>query len=588
MIKSIRIGLKYGIPLRTLLRNQFYITLYTILGPLCRPLRKIKRKIVDEKHNLKIFIKEILLKVILYMLQPPSQKIPNFVQRNISRGFQASMLPSLAQRMYALFKEEINKQVAPTSIWEVFDLLKETSPEIERPEHLRVYIDSLQKAMNENLRLVFAAPPQHGKSFSSLVALAYFCMSHTGLKNCYITYNETRANDVMRDFCRLLRELGLQYSTRNGTVYVKSLNSNNKHKKENSVKFTSIHGSLTGYSIRGLALLDDVIKGDEAAGSPRQLEQAWNFFLKELRTRESSAFSVVCMMTRWNTNDLSGKLIRELKYEYVRLPALADSEDDPNGRKIDEPLWPSVRSYEQLIQAKADVGSYIFESMYQGNPKELGSTPVKVIEKYLEHFEADEPTITTYGIDLAYSGKFKSDYCAIVAMETNTKTGITHITRCMRKQSLYRDFLEDVKRFVKFQPGNIYFCAGGFEEQTSGEDFKKAFGGRMKITQATKNKYTRFSQSGAIVAFNDGWLLMPKYSSPDLDVLEEQILSFSGADLGPGTDDYTDCVSAAYKEVNKYRLGKMKTQKPFDLNAPAEAKKVTKEKLVSKKRQRGV
>jgi hypothetical protein len=434
------------------------------------------------------------------------------------------MIPNIAQREYERVKEEMNKRKLPESIWEVFDLLKATNPEIERPEHLKIYIDSLQKALESNLRLVFAAPPQHGKSFSSLVALVYFCMTRNGLKNCYITYNETRANDVMRDFCSLLKELGLSHYTRNGTVYIKSLNAANKIKKENSVKFTSIHGSLTGYSVRGIALLDDIIKGEEAANSPRQLEQAWNFFLKELRTRESKEFSVVCMMTRWNIKDLSGKLIEELDYEYVRLPAIADSKDDPNGRTIGEALWSDFRNIEQLLQAKSDVGEVIFESLYQGNPTAQGSTPVKAIEKFFDGFEHTEPTIYSYGIDLAYSGKVKSDYCAIVCMETNTNTGFTHITRCFRKQALYRDFLEDVKLFTKYQPGNIYFCAGGVEEETSGEDFRRAFGGKMIITQANEQATVLSWAPSCILFYDNKQAELPMFILPnehDFKVVEK-------------------------------------------------------------------
>jgi hypothetical protein len=523
-----------------------------------------------------------------------SPVIKDYVKRKLRRRhFERTILPGLAQELLTNIYTEKNRLKPPTCIYDVFDALENKLPTFfTRPTWLQPYIDVLNDSIINGTinRVTFSAPPRHSKSQTALVSLVFACMIKENLDHAYITYNQSKAKEEKRKFTNLLDELGIEYLARDSMVYVKPLNGG----KRSSVRFTSIEGKITGTNLTGILFIDDCVGSMEEAISINRQTLIREFYDRQVITR-GNKFSIIIMNTRWTTNDLIGLLI-ERGYNNIRIPAICDEVLDPINRRIGEALWSSNYSVESLEKIKIEIGEYAFSAMYQGLPIIQGSTPIKTIDKYFEGFETND-VIYSYGMDLAYSGKQKSDYCAIVCIETERKTGYSHITRAFRKQTLYRDFLEDVKLFTKFQPGNIYFCAGGFEEETSGEDFKKAFGGRMVITKATKNKYTRLSQSGAIIAFNEGWLLMPKIQNKELEILEDQLLSFSGIDLGPGTDDYVDALAAAYNSVKHIRIGKQKKNSNILSGVPEYKKeqvienkriKVREERKVSNRRERGV
>jgi phage terminase large subunit-like protein len=54
-------------------------------------------------------------------------------------------------------------------------------------------------------------------------------------------------------------------------------------------------------------------------------------------------------------------------WEVICLPAIAE-ENDLLGRKPGEALWPERFPVERLLKIKKDIGSFLFESLYQQNP----------------------------------------------------------------------------------------------------------------------------------------------------------------------------------------------------------------------------
>lgn len=60
----------------------------------------------------------------------------------------------------------------------------------------------------------------------------------------------------------------------------------------------------------------------------------------------------------------------------LNLPALAETNDILK-REVGEPLCPAIMNKEELEQKKQEMGSYRFESIYQGNPQELEGTTFK-------------------------------------------------------------------------------------------------------------------------------------------------------------------------------------------------------------------
>jgi hypothetical protein len=99
-----------------------------------------------------------------------------------------------------------------------------------------------------------------------------------------------------------------------------------------------------------LLIADDLIKDAEEADSPTMREKIWNWFVKVFLTRQMRAGScVVLVMTRWNEDDVVGRLTdphnpaynkdEASKWKVLNLPAIAEL-SDPMGRKPGEALWP--------------------------------------------------------------------------------------------------------------------------------------------------------------------------------------------------------------------------------------------------------
>lgn len=90
-----------------------------------------------------------------------------------------------------------------------------------------------------------------------------------------------------------------------------------------------------------LAVIDDPIKGREAADSEVQRKHLWKWFFGDLTRRLKPEGRVILMHTRWHPDDLAGQLLeaQRERWEILSMPALADSPDDPLGREMGEPLW---------------------------------------------------------------------------------------------------------------------------------------------------------------------------------------------------------------------------------------------------------
>src|SRR6185436_1020086 len=124
----------------------------------------------------------------------------------------------------------------------ILDFLVRVSPTLHRPDHFRIYAEKLERGVGGGLRLVFAAPPQHGKSFTTLHGLAWMALYFPGKRHAYITYSQWRARSVARSVRRILKSAGIEVS---GTLDQMVLPNGGQ------ILFTSIDGGITGEPVDG-------------------------------------------------------------------------------------------------------------------------------------------------------------------------------------------------------------------------------------------------------------------------------------------------------------------------------------------------
>ena len=89
-----------------------------------------------------------------------------------------------------------------------------------------------------------------------------------------------------------------------------------------------VGGAITG---RGadLLIIDDPVKNSEDAASKTMRDKAWEWYQSTAYTRLEPGGAIILVMTRWNEDDLAGRILKESqtggeKWEVMNLPAIAE------------------------------------------------------------------------------------------------------------------------------------------------------------------------------------------------------------------------------------------------------------------------
>jgi predicted phage terminase large subunit-like protein len=128
-----------------------------------------------------------------------------------------------------------------------------------------------------------------------------------------------------------------------------------------------VGGALAGRRA-DIALIDDPIRSREDAESTVLRDKTWEWFKFDLETRLKPHGGIVLIQTRWHEDDLAGRLMAERggQWRVINIPMVADSFEDPLGRRPGDPLWPEWFTEEMRKTAKQD--ARLWSALYQGRP----------------------------------------------------------------------------------------------------------------------------------------------------------------------------------------------------------------------------
>jgi predicted phage terminase large subunit-like protein len=135
-----------------------------------------------------------------------------------------------------------------------------------------------------------------------------------------------------------------------------------------------IGGALTGEPA-DVIIIDDPVKDRRAAESALLREAAWEWWESVGQARLSTRGRVVLIMTHWHHDDLGARLqIREPGlWRVVRVPAVAEDDDDPLGRKPGEELVSvQDRPLGHFAALRDRLSGYVWQSIYQQRPTPAG------------------------------------------------------------------------------------------------------------------------------------------------------------------------------------------------------------------------
>lgn len=230
------------------------------------------------------------------------------------------------------------------------------------------------EALNTSLGCVaYSTPPQEGKTTWIVHYIAWMLIRNPYLKVVYATYSQARANTQSQQIRALVAQwTPLKRGSKNKQFW---------ETKEGGGLLAAGRGSaMTGFR-SDLTVIDDPIKDMVEAQSELIRETTVEWFSSVVLTRMSNLSQIVVIATRWHKDDLISHVTKPdvLGAKYVNIPAQATSKDDPLGRHVGEWL-PSVqnRSEASWELTKRAVGTYVWQALYQGDPKVTGGSYINV------------------------------------------------------------------------------------------------------------------------------------------------------------------------------------------------------------------
>lgn len=296
--------------------------------------------------------------------------------------------------------------------------------------HQRVMMEQIQECIEtEYGRLMIFAPPGSAKSsYAAVVAPAWAMGKIPGLRVLATSYASTpiiRASKRARQICASDEYRNI-WETPTGIV--KGSNASDEWELTNGSGFfcAGLLGGITS-SRCDLGIIDDPVAGRLEAESEKNRKTTIDAYRDDFLTRLKPKASIVLIQTRWHQDDLAGSLLPEdykgesgfiecrdgQTWRVLCIPAEADREDDPLGRKIGDYLWPewfSVRHWQifkkiartwfSLFQQKPvpDDGIYFKRSDIKRHRK--GESPEGMAFYMASDFatKGDEGDFTSHGI----------------------------------------------------------------------------------------------------------------------------------------------------------------------------------------------
>lgn len=432
---------------------------------------------------------------------------------------------------------------------------RRANPRLLEPRHFRVYVAQVLSAVGGEIRTLFAAPPQHGKTEVTLALLAFLVLEHPGLRWAYVTYNQKRANAMARKVRRLLTSAGVVAGGTLAQMYIPG---------GGQIIFTSVDGGITGEPIDGACFIDDPYKNRKEADSAARRQVVEDTYRQAIEVRVHPGASIFILATRWHPQDLSGVLSDE-GWTYINLCAIAEGPvndngvviDDPNGRKIGEPLFPELWPVVALEKKRTKVLEFTWAALYQGRPRPRGGT---VFHEPTYYCEKDLPKAGyrgAYGIDLGFSARTTADWsiCAGVVMGVPGagEEPRFYLRKIDRKQVDAPSFALTLKaRHVEHRGWKMFWRASGPEKGTADFLIRQ----RLPIKVSTPPGDKLVSATAVAAVWNAGRFLVPdpdqyEKGSPELIELEEWlypfldvIANFTGG--GKEKDDDADAIGNAH------------------------------------------
>lgn len=351
-----------------------------------------------------------------------------------------------------LLRAAVAAQQPPPTL---LDIAERVLPDYRPTPHTDYLASVLTTAIEDaengkDARLIVELPPGEGKSSLCSVAAPLFALSRNpSWEIGLVSAESSLANKFSRDCRHAVKEdqipgVGLSADKTEVTEWETT--------SDGSVIARGINGMITGRRIKFLSL-DDPLRNWADAHSPLRREGLWDTWQSVLKTRMRPGSVVVLVMTRWHEDDLAGRLLKTGDWTEVRLPAIAE-DNDQLGREPGEPLLsPMVdetpeQAIERWAQIRTEVGTYVWDALYQQRPSPPGGAVFKTDWwQYNPRPVTFDRLVTSW--DLTF-GSLTGDYC--VGMVLGQTGADVWVLDMVRGRWAFNDQIHQIERLAELWP----------------------------------------------------------------------------------------------------------------------------------------
>ena len=320
-------------------------------------------------------------------------------------------LPVEAKKEFLRYKIKLEEKRKESAIKNDFmSFVKYVWPDFIEGSHHKIMSEKFNKVATGDLkRIVINMAPRHTKSeFASYLLPSWMIGKNPKLKIIQATHTTELAVRFGRKAKNLIDSQEYQ------KIFQTKLREDSKaagrwETNEGGEYFAAgVGGSITG---RGadLLIIDDPHSEQDALNT-NALERTWEWYTSGPRQRLQPGGIIVVVMTRWNTKDLTGRLINAQKetkadqWEVIEFPAILPNE---------KPLWPEYWKLEELEGVKAGLPIGKWNAQYQQNPTAEEGSIIK--REWWNLWDKDLPPLyhVIQSYDTAFLKKETADYSAI-------------------------------------------------------------------------------------------------------------------------------------------------------------------------------
>ena len=326
-------------------------------------------------------------------------------------------LPPDARKEFITVALKLSEKKTKSKVHDDFlSFVKHVWPEfIEGAHHKKIAEKFNLIAQGKLKRLIINMPPRHTKSeFASFLLPAWMVGRKPNLK----IIQSTHTTELAIRFGRKAKNLmdSIEYKQVFETRLKEDSQAAGKWETEQGGEYyaAGVGSAITG---RGadLLIIDDPHSEQDALNMD-SMERAYEWYTSGPRQRLQPGGAIVLVMTRWNTKDLTGMLIKSQKeiksdkWDLIEFPAIL-----PSGKSV----WPEYWKVEELEGVKASLSVGKWNAQWMQNPTSEEGSLIKrdwwkkwdksympplehVIQSYdtafLKKESADYSAITTWGV----------------------------------------------------------------------------------------------------------------------------------------------------------------------------------------------